>query len=107
MFTDDNITRRTRCACWTTKATDKHSEYVILIAFPRQQWLHERASMLRYTYIVLFASLYPVRGVVTTTLNNMPTQAQIHNLTLGGRWSAPCSGNFTPGEDPVSTVEEA
>ena len=31
----------------------KHnSEYVIFIAFPSQQWLHERASVLRYTYIV-------------------------------------------------------
>ena len=27
-----------------------HAEYVILIAFPLQQWLHERASLLRYTY---------------------------------------------------------
>jgi hypothetical protein len=26
-------------------------EYVILTAFPRQEWLRERASMLRYTYI--------------------------------------------------------
>jgi hypothetical protein len=33
------------------KATNTHSEYVILIAFPRQQGLHERASVLRYTYI--------------------------------------------------------
>jgi hypothetical protein len=31
-----------------------HSEYVILIAFPLQQSLHERASMLRFTYIVLY-----------------------------------------------------
>jgi len=29
----------------------RHSEYVILIAFPLQQWLRERTSMLRYTYI--------------------------------------------------------
>jgi len=28
-------------ACWITKATDIHLEYVILIAFPLQQWLHE------------------------------------------------------------------
>ena len=42
---------RIRIACWITKATNTHSEYVILIAFPQQQWLHERASMLRYTYI--------------------------------------------------------
>jgi hypothetical protein len=29
--TDDNIIRRMRFACWITKATDTHSEYVILI----------------------------------------------------------------------------
>jgi hypothetical protein len=50
--TDDNIIRRMRFACWITKATDTYSEYVILIAFPQQQWLRERASILRYTYIV-------------------------------------------------------
>jgi hypothetical protein len=40
-------------ACWITKATDTHSEYVRVIVtdFPRQQWLRESASMLRYTYI--------------------------------------------------------
>jgi len=31
--------------------TNTHSEYVIHIAFPRQKWLRERASMLRYIYI--------------------------------------------------------
>jgi hypothetical protein len=40
---------RTRIACWIRKATNTLSEYVILIAFPMQQWLHERASMLRYS----------------------------------------------------------
>jgi hypothetical protein len=30
-----------RIACWIPKATDTHSEYVILIVFPMQQWLHE------------------------------------------------------------------
>jgi hypothetical protein len=48
--TDDNIIQRMRFACWITTATDTHLEYVILIAFPRQQWLRERVSMLRYTY---------------------------------------------------------
>jgi hypothetical protein len=42
---------RTRIACLVPKATHKHSEYVILVAFPLQQWLHERASMLGYTWI--------------------------------------------------------
>ena len=40
-----------RIACWIHKVTDAHSECVILIAFPRQQWLRERTSVLRYTYI--------------------------------------------------------
>ena len=34
--------RISRCV---PKAKNKHSEYVILIAFPLQQWLQERASM--------------------------------------------------------------
>jgi len=38
---------RMRFACWITKATDTHSEYVVLNAFPWQQWLGERASILR------------------------------------------------------------
>ena len=35
--------------CWVTKATNTHLQYVISIAFPRQQWLRERASNLPYT----------------------------------------------------------
>jgi hypothetical protein len=42
---------RMRIACWIPKATNSHTPYVILIAFPLQQWLHRRASLLRYTYI--------------------------------------------------------
>jgi hypothetical protein len=49
--TDDNIIRHMRFACWIIKATDTHSEYVILIALQRQQFLRERAPVLRYTYI--------------------------------------------------------
>jgi hypothetical protein len=47
----DDIIRHMRFTCWITKATDTHSAHEILIAFPRQQWLRERASMLCYTYI--------------------------------------------------------
>ena len=36
-----------------------HSGFVILIAFPEQRWLHERASILRYAYIAcLVVSLH-------------------------------------------------
>jgi hypothetical protein len=38
-------------ACWITKTTNTHSGCVILFAFPLQQWLHERASLLRYAHI--------------------------------------------------------
>ena len=39
-----------RIACWVPTATNTLSEYVTLTAFPLQQWLHKRFSMLRYTY---------------------------------------------------------
>jgi len=39
-----------RIACWITKATNTHSEYIILIVFLLQQWLPERSSMLSYVY---------------------------------------------------------
>ena len=44
---------RMRIACWISKVTDTdtHTEYVIRIAFPIQQLLHEDASILRYTNI--------------------------------------------------------
>ena len=51
---------RMRIACWKPNATNTHSLYVTVIPFPPQQWLHERASLLRYTYCVsgwLFAAV--------------------------------------------------
>jgi hypothetical protein len=47
--TPQKTTLRIRIACWIPVATNTHSEYVILIAFPPQKWLHERALLLRYT----------------------------------------------------------
>ena len=55
--TDDYRTGRMRFVCWVTKATDTHSEYVILIAVARQQWLRERCFTLRYTYIASLVTL--------------------------------------------------
>jgi len=39
---------RMRNAYWVPKSPNTHSEYVILISFPLQQWLHE---MVRYIYM--------------------------------------------------------
>jgi hypothetical protein len=44
---DESKIRPMPIACWITKATDVHSEYLILIAISRLQWSRERASMLR------------------------------------------------------------
>ena len=37
-----------RIACSVQKVTNTHSEHVTLIAFPPQQWLDERASVLTF-----------------------------------------------------------
>jgi hypothetical protein len=53
-----------RIACWIPKATNEHSEYVILIVFPLQQWLHERPSMVGYS---AFSVLFPDRSTLFAT----------------------------------------
>jgi hypothetical protein len=42
---DDSIIRHMHNTCWITKATDTHSEYVILTAILQQQWLRECTSI--------------------------------------------------------------
>jgi hypothetical protein len=59
-------TWRTCISYWMPTATNTHSEYVILIDFPLQQWLHESVSMLIYRYIACLVaydsgSCYPRR----------------------------------------------
>jgi hypothetical protein len=41
---DDNIIWHMHFTCWITKAAGTHSEYVIVVGFPQQQWLYESAS---------------------------------------------------------------
>ena len=49
---------RMHVACRIIKATNTHSEYVILIAFSQQQWLNASALILGYTYIACLVNLY-------------------------------------------------
>jgi hypothetical protein len=53
---------RMRIASPIPKATNTQSEYVILIAFPLQQCLRERALVLRHMYTASLV-LYSCRGV--------------------------------------------
>jgi len=50
--TYDDIIRCMRFVSYITKATDTHSAHVIIFALPLQQWLQERAKILRYMYNV-------------------------------------------------------
>jgi hypothetical protein len=43
--------QRMRIACWITKITDTHPEYVTIISFPLQIWLRKRAAVSRYKFI--------------------------------------------------------
>jgi hypothetical protein len=69
---------RMRTACWIPKAADRHSEYIILVAFPGQQWLHERVAMLRYTYMPVLLICVPFRSYVFARF--MSSAAQVRQF---------------------------
>ena len=50
---------RMRIACWIPQATNTHTEYVNPIAHPLQQWLQERAVVLRYMCIACLVNVKP------------------------------------------------
>ena len=65
--TDDGV-----CSLYPgNEVTDINSEHVsvMIIAFPLQQWLHERASVLLYTYIVCLANLNKRRRCANSEVN--------------------------------------
>jgi len=49
---------RMHFACWITKSTNTHSEYVKPIAFPLQHWSYECASMLRSVHCLSFTETW-------------------------------------------------
>jgi len=57
---------RTHIPWRAPNATNAHSEYVILIAVPLQQWLCERCSMVHYTYeYIVWLVIFPVVSKLT------------------------------------------
>ena len=64
--TDGNIIRRMRVANSMTKDKNTQAEYLVLIAFPRQQWLCQRASVLRCIYIACLVTSYFRSSVVSS-----------------------------------------
>jgi hypothetical protein len=70
-----NIPRRMRYTCWIKKATDTHSEYVILIAFPKQQWLRERVLLLHCPYIAYLVIIhYSIMQIWKRKISVMPDE---------------------------------
>ena len=79
-------------ACWISKATNTHSGCVILTDFPQQQWLHERASMLRYMYIrcivtkQIYFALHCDVGVVQRYYDTANVQLTVSQQTTGTKF---------------------
>jgi hypothetical protein len=62
---------RMRIACWMTKATNTHSDCVIfIVAFPLQQWLHERVSVLLLYVKLLLEAFLELRSFEQISLAN-------------------------------------
>jgi hypothetical protein len=63
---------------WIPTATNTHSEYVILIAFPLQQWWDQRATKLglyftcRSCWFVIFLKPEIVSSFIQTTWTGLP-----------------------------------
>ena len=54
-------TGRPQMKIWCMRITSNTlSEYALLIAFPLQQWLHEGALVLRYTYVACLVIFHKV-----------------------------------------------
>ena len=60
--TDYIVVRCMPFSCWISKATGMHSECVITLAFPLQQWLRERTAILRYTYLACLVTAQSVQA---------------------------------------------
>ena len=71
-----------RIAFWITKVTDTHPEFVILVAFRLQEWLHDRASMLRYKHTVCFVSSQSLFGILPSTWMTFHNSAVRLNSTV-------------------------
>jgi hypothetical protein len=54
---------RKRVSYGIPKATNTHSEYVILTAFSLQLWLHKLAWVLHYTYITCLVGIWESRWI--------------------------------------------
>jgi hypothetical protein len=92
---------RTRIACWISKATNTHSEYVILLLLHCKNGCtnaHVTIKKVKQSRYRPEQALRVDRGIA------------LHPRDLSARrnvWSASHPGRFTPAKDPVPIVQEA
>ena len=79
-----------RIACRILKATNTHSQYVILIAFPPQQWLREHVSMFHVHCQYCFDSHFDSRTVSTVSLHCYSSQLSVQPSVVTGRCVRVC-----------------
>ena len=77
--------RRMSTRCGITKATDTDSEYIILIAFPMQQWIRERASVCCVVR-PLPVSSYSVVGWLRRTWDASTRNLKEPAVYMEGKW---------------------
>jgi len=82
---------RMRTACWIPSATIKHSDYVILTAFPLQQLLHERNCLV--TECQATALKCTSQAVQIRPFNPLRTERDPPN---GRKHFVPCSKHSPP-----------
>ena len=97
--------------CWVTKGTDTHSGYAKFIAFPGQQFVRIRTSVLRYTYItlpVLFKTVSKkvvVReGVMEQNRVSLPSKASVSNILRCNKYSGKVTSHESTTTHEVSVI---
>jgi hypothetical protein len=71
-------------SCWVPKATNTHPEYVIFIAFPRQQLLHERNAP--QCYAIRTLTVRPSRAEFTDHLVTAVSTNSLQAAALSTLW---------------------
>jgi hypothetical protein len=119
--TDGNIIRRMRFACWITKTTDTHSEYIILIAFHGKNGYADEPQCYVYSTLPVFStqrrshilrraagwheSVCRLRGSVGTATELQTGQVEYKDRYLSGKRD-PFHRNARPDLGPIRTVTQ-
>ena len=83
---DDNIIGCISLACWITKTTDMHSEYVIRIAFTRQKMTTRKCSSIRlyvhYLYFFFLQVHFPIVLLFVTGLTGILCTEELNFIRI-------------------------